>query len=269
MPAGAWTTPLHEHGRSEEIFYVLGGRGISLQRDRAAEIHAGDCIVYLAGRGAHTCHALEPLDLLAFGPRERDEAARMPRIGISLLGNRAVESIPGAINRIPLQFVRESEIGPPDLPEPGERPPTIVNLADIEPVRVERTRVARIRRRIAAAAGSITTGLQHVELDPDTESGPPHCHSVEEELFIVLAGDGMLVLDDEETPIRAGSVVARPAATGVAHMFRAGPSGLTYLAYGPRDPGDMCWYPRSRKIGFRGLGVTVRVEPLDYWNGED
>lgn len=269
VPAGAWTTPLHEHGRSEEIFYVLGGRGISLQRDRASEIGAGDCIVYLAGRGAHTCHALEPLDLLAFGPRERDEAPRMPRIGITLLGNRAVESIPGAVDRTPLQFVREAELGPPDLLEPGERPPTIVNLADVEPVRVERTRVARIRRRIAAAAGSLATGLQHVELDPGTESGPQHCHSLEEELFVVLAGAGTLVLDDEETPIRAGSVVARPAATGVSHMFRAGPSGLTYLAYGPRDPGDICWYPRSRKIAFSGLGVTVRVEPLDYWDGED
>jgi uncharacterized cupin superfamily protein len=269
VPAGGWTTPLHEHGRSEEIFYVLGGRGLSLQRDRAAEIREGDCIVYLAGRGAHSCHALEPLDLLAFGPRERDEATRMPRTGITLLGNRAVESIPGAIDRTPLQFIRESEIGPPDLPEPGERPRTIVNLADVEPVRVQRARVARTRRRIAAAAGSLTTGLQHVELDPGTESGPQHCHSLEEELFVVLRGDGAVVLDDEEAPIRAGSVIARPAATGVSHMFRAGPHGLTYLAYGPRDPGDMCWYPRSRKIAFRGLGVTVRVEPLDYWDGED
>jgi uncharacterized cupin superfamily protein len=270
VPAGGWTTPLHEHGRSEEIFYVLGGRGISLQRDRAAEIREGDCIVYLAGRGAHTCHALEPLDLLAFGPRERDEATRMPRIGITLLGNRAVESIPGAVKRTPLQFIRESEAGPPELPvELGQRPPSIVNIADVEPVRLERTRVSRTRRRVAAAAGSITTGLQHVEVDPGMESAPPHCHSLEEELFIVLAGDGVIVLDDEETPLRAGSVVARPAATGVSHMFRAGPNGLTYLAYGPRDPGDMCWYPRSRKIGFSGLGVIARVEPLEYWDGED
>ncbi len=269
VPAGGWSTPLHEHGRQEEIFYVLGGRGISLQRERAAEIGAGDCIVYLAGGGAHTCHALEPLDLLAFGPRDRDEAVRMPRIGITLLGNRAVESVPAAVNRAPIQFVRESELGPPELPEPGERPSTIVNLADVEPQRVERARVARTRRRMSAAAGSVTTGLQYVEVDPGMESTAQHCHSVEEELFVVLDGDGVLVLGDEETAVGPGSVVGRPAGTGVGHMFRAGPSGLTYLAYGPRHPADMCWYPRSRKVAFRGLGITVRVEPVDYWDGED
>ena len=26
LPEGGWSTPAHEHGREEEIFYVLGGR---------------------------------------------------------------------------------------------------------------------------------------------------------------------------------------------------------------------------------------------------
>ncbi len=54
LPAGGWSTPAHEHGREEEIFYVLSGRGLSWQAGEAAEIRAGDCIVYLAGGGAHT-----------------------------------------------------------------------------------------------------------------------------------------------------------------------------------------------------------------------
>ena len=34
----------------------------------------------------------------------------------------------------------------------------------------------------------------------------------------MLAGDGVLVLDDrEEFPVRPGSVVSRPAGTGVSH----------------------------------------------------
>jgi len=49
----------------------------------------------------------------------------------------------------------------------------------------------------------------------------------------------------------------------------AGPSGLRYLAYGTRERGDVCFYPRSRKIAFRGLGVIARIEALDYWDGED
>jgi hypothetical protein len=35
--------------------------------------------------------------------------------------------------------------------------------------------------------------------------------------------------------LRAGSVVARPPGTGVAHAFRAGEPGMTLLMYGTRD----------------------------------
>ncbi|TMM07145.1 MAG: cupin domain-containing protein, partial [Actinobacteria bacterium] len=64
LPAGGWSTPAHEHGREEEIFYVLAGRGVSWQGGRTVEIAAGDCVVYLPNRGAHTMHAIEPLDVL-------------------------------------------------------------------------------------------------------------------------------------------------------------------------------------------------------------
>jgi uncharacterized cupin superfamily protein len=267
---GAWSTPAHEHGRSEEIFYVLGGRGLSWHRGQVAEIGEGDCIVYLAGSGAHTVHALTDLDLLAFGPRLRDESPRFPRLGASLVGSRFVESAEGATDGLPTQFVREAEIGPPELPaEPGPRPATIVNVADVKGSVIDRSRVSRRRRNLSDAAGSVTTGLAQIEVAPGKEGDPLHCHSLEEELFVVLDGDGVLLLDEEETPVRRGSVVARPAGTGVSHQFRAGDSGLTYLAYGTREPGDVCYYPRSNKISFRGVGVIGRIQKLGYWDGED
>ena len=40
------------------------------------------------------------------------------------------------------------------------------------------------------------------------------------------------------------------------------------LVYGTRDPNDMCWYPRSNKISWRGLGVMGRIEALEYGDGE-
>ncbi len=105
--------------------------------------------------------------------------------------------------------------------------------------------------------------------DPGKLAAPPHCHSAEEEIFVVLAGEGALVLGDDEHPVRAGTIVGREAGTGIAHVFRAGPDGLTFLAYGTREPNDICYYPRSGKVFLGGVGVIGRIEQLDYWDGED
>jgi uncharacterized cupin superfamily protein len=269
LPPGGWSTPAHEHGRGEEIFYVLGGRGLSWQRGQTYEIGAGDCIVYLPRHGAHTLHALDGLDVLAFGPRERDESVGFPRLEMSLVGGRAAQTVPYVLNGAPIQFVRESELGPPELPAPSPRPATIVALDQVEPHTLRRPRVQRTRRNLGRAVGSIQTGLQHVEVAPQKESTAQHCHSLEEEIFVILEGSGVLVLGEEEHEVRRGHAVARPPGTGAAHVFRAGPDGLTYLAYGTREPGDVCYYPRSNKIAFRGVGVIARLERLDYWDGED
>jgi uncharacterized cupin superfamily protein len=276
IPLGSWSTPAHEHGRSEEIFYVLSGRGISWQAGRTAEIRTGDAILYAPRRGAHTIRAEDDLDVLAFGTREYDESLQLPRLELSLVGRRGVQSIPGVVDGVPLQFAREAESGPPETPgQPGERPINIVNLEDLEPVVVARPKVERTRRNFGRRLGSERAGLQHVVVAPGMQSAPLHCHSIEEEIFIVLEGDGVLVLegdhapDGELTPIRPGHVVVRPPSTGVSHAFRAGQAGLTYLAYGSRDPGDICYYPRSNKIAFRGVHLTARLEKLDYWDGED
>jgi uncharacterized cupin superfamily protein len=63
-------------------------------------------------------------------------------------------------------------------------------------------------------------------------------------------------------------VVSRPAGTRVSHAFRTGDGPMTYLAYGTREPNDLCYYPRSNKVFFRGLGVIVRLEQLEYGDGE-
>jgi uncharacterized cupin superfamily protein len=269
---GGWSTPAHEHGRSEEIFYVLGGAGVSWQRGRTAAIRAGDCIVYLARRGEHTLYAEEPLDVLAFGTRAFDEATRLPRLGISIVGGRVVESVPGPPDGTPVQFVREGELGPPELPQPDParpRPRTIVGLDDVEADEVDRPRVARARRELGRAAGAQVSSLNWVRLAPGKLAHPEQCHTLEEKLFVILSGSGALLLGDDEIPVGPGHVIARPAGTGVAHTFRAGAEGLTLLAYGSRDPGDICYFPRSGKIALRGLGVVARLAAADYWEGED
>ncbi len=266
---GRWSTPAHVHGAEEEIFYVLAGSGVSWQDDgrgpAAYELRPGDCVVHRAGRESHTLRAgAEALDVLAFGTRVPVEACELPRAGVAWLGPTWVEAGGGEH-----PYEREAAKGEPDVGEPMlDRPGTIVNVDDVEPDELTGETVQRVRRNLGRAAGSETTGLQHVTVAPGKLGAPPHCHSAEEEIFVVLAGEGTLALGDEEHPLRAGHVVARPAATRIAHALRAGGDVLTYLAYGTREPNDVCYYPRSNKIFFRGVGVIGRIEQLAYWDGE-
>jgi uncharacterized cupin superfamily protein len=261
LAPGEMPTPAHIHGEAEEIFYVLGGSGQTWMDEKAYEVREGDCIVYKNWHEAHTIRAGEAgLDVLAFGGREYLPIGELPR-------GRSAWSITGYFEvKDGHPWDREPELVWPD-PEP-ERPVTIVNVDDVEPM----VRGGRRRRGLGEAAGARWTGMRHIECDAGTLTGPPHVHSAEEEIFVVLDGEGTLELygDASETyPVRRGSVVARPPGTGVAHAFRAGEPGLTVLAWGTREPNDVCWYPRSRKMFWRGTGVIGRIETLDYWDGEE
>lgn len=273
-----WSTPAHVHGASEELFYVLGGSGLSWQDGKTYELRPGDCVVHLRDREVHTLYAgPEGLDVLVFGPRIYDEAALLPRAGMFWLAAGWVRA--GGEKDVPWKL--ELEAGPPDLPDAAsERPPSIVHLDDVEREREDRPGFSGEWRDLGRAAGSQLTGMSWVRVDPDNLSVQPHCHSAEEEIFVVLEGTGVLELTPtprlvangaapEQHEVRAGHVVARPAGTRVAHTFRAGADGLTLLAYGTREPNDIAYYPRSNKVNFRGIGLIARLEPLDYWDGED
>lgn len=274
---GKWSTPLHLEGAEEEIFYVLGGSGISVQAEDLDEIsgydvRAGDCIVHLALENAHTLQAGDDgLDVLAFGQRTHAPGITwLPRAGVAWLGETWAPV--GAEEDHP--WTREAAAGPPEIAELSPRPSNIVNVADVEALAREGATVGRRVRNLGNAAGSVHTGLRMVEVLPGKLNAPPHCHSAEEEIFVVLEGEGQLLLfeGDEisEEAVRAGSIVVRLPGTGVAHAFRAGQEGMTLLMFGTRDPRDVCFYPRSGKILFTGLGVVARLgERLDYWDGED
>jgi uncharacterized cupin superfamily protein len=265
VPAGAQTTPAHAHDAEEELCFVLAGTGLSWQDGTTYEVGAGDALLHRAGGAAHTLvGGPGGLELLIFGERRRAEVDRLPRAGVAWIGTTWTEA-----GHAPHPWEREADAGPVDVAEaPAPRPPDIVAVDAVPAEQRGRGDTAFVRRDLGRALGSAHTGLRRLEVAPNALSGPPHCHTAEEELFVVLDGAGTLLLGDEEQPLRPGHVVARPAGTGVAHAFRGGPDGLTLLAYGQRRPDDITFHPRSSKVFLRGAGIVFRVEDVDYWDGQ-
>jgi uncharacterized cupin superfamily protein len=263
MGPGERAMPVHVHADEEELFYVLGGSGLSWQDGHTYRVAAGDCIVHRASAEPHTIIAGEDgLEVLAFSSGSHTGMTWLPRAKAWWMGPRWLPSDG------PNPFRLEAAAGELALPDPEPvLPRTIVATRDvpIEPMR--HGGVDSEWRDLGVAGGSVASGMNHVEVAPGARSCPFHCHGAEEEMFVVLAGSGTLRLGDERHPVRAGHVVARPPGTRVAHQFIAG-EGLTLLAWGTRDPNDIVWYPDSQKVNLRGIGIKARVEPLDYWDGE-
>lgn len=269
LTPGQMSTPPHRHTAEEEIFHVERGSATLWQDGLTCVVAAGDTIVHVAGGPAHTLIAGDDgLEVLIFGQRLTPEAGLLPRTRVSWLASSTVR----VLDEHPWEV--EAALG---LPEgaPGDRPANVAALADLE------GDYGGIAKYPGRAAGAKQTGLNWVALPPNEEAASPHCHSADEEIFVILDGEGTLELwgppapgvelptaPQETHPIRRGHVISRPAGTRISHCLRSGEAGLTYLAYGTREPNDMCYYPRSNTVFLRGLGVIARLELLDYGDGE-
>src|SRR5919197_4905 len=98
LPPGGRSTPVHTHTGEEEMFFVLGGAGLSWQDGRTYAIAAGDCLFHPPRGPAHTMIAGDDgMRVLAFGPRQKTETGPLPRAGVTWIGGSWGEV--GAVRR--------------------------------------------------------------------------------------------------------------------------------------------------------------------------
>jgi len=136
---------------------------------------------------------------------------------------------------------------------------------------------------ISAAAGAKQLGYSIAVVPPGKRAYPFHCHHVNEEMFFVLEGSGVLRLGEAEYPIRKGDVIAAPAGgRETAHQIVNTSSGeLRYLMISTMLPTDVIEHPDSDKVAIfvggapgydadrRTFNYRGRLGPkCDYWEGE-
>lgn len=150
----------------------------------------------------------------------------------------------------------------------------IMNLDDVEFDDVEENGIYTSSRALfSARIGARQLGYNLTVLPPGKVQCPFHSHRAEEEMFLILEGEGELRFGDARYPIRRHDVIACP--TGgpeVAHQIaNTGAETMRYLALSTLSRADICEYPESGKIGVyaRGLRRIFRAEAdVDYYDGE-
>jgi uncharacterized cupin superfamily protein len=129
-------------------------------------------------------------------------------------------------------------------------------------------------------SGSVSSGTAAKKLGagfdilaPGMRSCPYHLHHAQEEMFVVIEGEGSLRVAGEMLSIRAGDVMFIPAGPEYPHQIvNTSNAPLKYLSISTQEEPEICEYPDSGKYGvWSASGFSARqrrATDLDYWDGE-
>jgi len=127
--------------------------------------------------------------------------------------------------------------------------------------------------------GGITDGLAARKLGAGLDilaagmrSCPYHYHLAQEEMFVILEGQGTLRVAGQMLPVRAGDVVVIPPGPEYPHQFiNTSSASMKYLSISTQERPELCVYPDSGKVGAFAPGhrlIQRAANSLDYWEGE-
>ena len=131
---------------------------------------------------------------------------------------------------------------------------------------------------IGERIGAQKLGYNLTICPPGKKVCPFHNHHVDEEMFFILEGEGLLRFGDQEYPLRKHDVIAcPPGKRDVAHQIvNTGKTDLKYLALSTMARSEICEYPDSNTVGVyvgvpgkRDLRLMFRAEQsVDYFDRE-
>jgi uncharacterized cupin superfamily protein len=166
-----------------------------------------------------------------------------------------------------------------------ETKPRIVNLHELElqHSRSHGTKYESKHAIVGGALGSRKLGYNLTELPPGKTAFPYHFHHVNEEMFLVLEGEGTLRWPGGKSPLKAGDLICCPPGPDGAHQIvNSSEERLVYLALSTLQDPEVAEYPDSGKYAvFAGRPPHARPQDaafylwaykkdaVDYWEGED
>ena len=131
--------------------------------------------------------------------------------------------------------------------------------------------------RLATGTVARNLGASIDTVAPGKRSCPYHFHYAQEEMFVVLEGNGTLRVAGEMLPLQAGDVVFIPPGPEYPHqIINTSDSPLKYLSIGTREWPEIVEYPDSGKYlatapsgdGKFFKSIQQLDGSVDYWEGE-
>ncbi len=113
---------------------------------------------------------------------------------------------------------------------------------------------------VGRTLGSQKIGLTIQTVQPGHRSSRRHRHLFQEELLIVMSGEGTLLHGDTRVPCGPGDAFLYLAGDLALHSFEnTGTAPLVIWAFGDRHPHEVCEYPDQGVAFVEGLGAEVRL----------
>jgi uncharacterized cupin superfamily protein len=105
---------------------------------------------------------------------------------------------------------------------------------------------------------------------PGAKSAKYHSHSMQEEFFLILRGRGILRLNGEETAVKPGDFISKPAGRGIAHQFiNDGTDILQILDIGTREKNDIVTYPDENTVYIRNKKLVFHADDkIEGWTSD-
>jgi len=131
---------------------------------------------------------------------------------------------------------------------------------------------------IAPKIGAKKLGYSLSVVPPGKKACPFHNHQINEEMFLILEGTGLLRFGDKEYPLKKHDIIScPPGGQEVAHqIINTGEAELKYLSLSTMEPYEICEYPDSKKMlalvadgdqnRFKHIGKLEQA--VNYFEGE-
>ena len=152
-------------------------------------------------------------------------------------------------------------------------PPRLVNLQSVPAFDYQFGPLQMGRMQdVGRNVGSDKIGLMIQTVAPGKRSSRRHRHLFQEELLIVMAGNGHLLHGDERIPVAAGACVCYRAGDADAHAFEnSGDQDLVIWAFGNRFTYEVALYPDEGVAFVEGLGAEVPLASVtpSAWTEEE